>query len=92
MGLKPEVVQQAKTQVGEATDEVNQVIAGLEAQRRRQETKAAEAQSLLQQAKRLYKQVSAKAASLEHHPRVNNYEPAEQADRGSGVTVAYIKK
>ncbi len=65
LGLKPEVVEQAKTQVGGATDEVNQVIAGLEAQRRRQETKAAEAQSLLQQAERLYKQVSAKAASLE---------------------------
>ncbi|MEH2265424.1 endonuclease MutS2 [Nostoc sp.] len=65
LGLKPEVVQQAKTQVGEATDEVNQVIAGLEAQRRRQETKAAEAQSLLQQAERLYKEVSAKAANLE---------------------------
>ncbi|MEH2065065.1 MAG: endonuclease MutS2 [Nostoc sp.] len=65
LGLKPEVVEQAKTQVGEATDEVNQVIAGLEAQRRRQETKAAEAQSLLQQAERLYKEVSAKAASLE---------------------------
>ncbi|MDZ8256839.1 endonuclease MutS2 [Nostoc sp. ChiQUE01b] len=65
LGLKPEVVQQAKTQVGEATDEVNQVIAGLEAQRRRQETKAAEAQVLVQQAERLYKEVSAKAASLE---------------------------
>ncbi|MEH2275013.1 MAG: endonuclease MutS2 [Nostoc sp.] len=65
LGLKPEVVEEAKTQVGEGTDEVNQVIAGLEAQRRRQETKAAEAQSLLQQAERLYKEVSAKAASLE---------------------------
>ncbi|MDF5734300.1 MULTISPECIES: endonuclease MutS2 [unclassified Nostoc] len=65
LGLKAEVVEEAKTQVGEATDEVNQVIAGLEAQRRRQETKAAEAQSLLYQAERLYKEVSAKAASLE---------------------------
>ncbi|MGH1395071.1 MAG: endonuclease MutS2 [Trichormus sp.] len=65
LGLKPEVVEQAKTQVGEATDEVNQVIAGLEAQRRSQETKAAEAQKLLQQAERLYKEVSAKAAALE---------------------------
>ncbi|WP_375496927.1 endonuclease MutS2 [uncultured Nostoc sp.] len=65
LGLNPEVVEEAKIQVGEATDEVNQVIAGLEAQRRRQETKAAEAQSLLQQAERLYKEVSAKAASLE---------------------------
>ncbi|AUT04447.1 endonuclease MutS2 [Nostoc sp. CENA543] len=65
LGLKPEVVEQAKTQVGEATDEVNQVIAGLEAQRRSQETKAAEAQKLLQQAERLYKEVSAKAAALQ---------------------------
>ncbi|RCJ38282.1 endonuclease MutS2 [Nostoc minutum NIES-26] len=69
LGLKAEVVEQAKTQVGEATDEVNQVIAGLEAQRRRQETKAAEAQNLLQQAERLYKEVSAKAANLQERER-----------------------
>lgn len=65
LGLKPEVVAEAKTQVGEATEEVNQVIAGLEAQRRSQETKAAEAQKLLRQAERLYKEVSDKAAALE---------------------------
>ncbi|BAY71019.1 endonuclease MutS2 [Anabaena sp. FACHB-709] len=65
LGLKAEVVEQAKTQVGEATDEVNLVIAGLEAQRRRQETKAAEAQKILQQAERLYKEVSNKAAALQ---------------------------
>ncbi len=65
LGLKPEVVAEAKTQVGEATEEVNQVIAGLEAQRRSQETKAAAAQSLLREAERLYKEVSDKAAALE---------------------------
>jgi DNA mismatch repair protein MutS2 len=65
LGLKPEVVEAAKTQVGEATDEVNQVIAGLEAQRRSQETKAAEAQELLRQAEKLYKEVSTKAAALQ---------------------------
>jgi DNA mismatch repair protein MutS2 len=65
LGLKPEVIAQAKTQVGEATDEVNQVIAGLEAQRRRQETKATEAQNLLQQAERLYQEVSEKASALQ---------------------------
>ncbi|MFK0731601.1 MAG: endonuclease MutS2 [Gloeotrichia echinulata GP01] len=65
LGLKAEVIEQAKTQLGGATDEVNQVIAGLEAQRRRQETKATEAQNLLQQAERLYKEVSAKAAALQ---------------------------
>lgn len=65
LGLKAEVVEQAKTQLGGATDEVNQVIAGLEAQRRSQETKAAQAQDLLRQAEQLYKQVSEKAAALE---------------------------
>ncbi|MDB9372178.1 endonuclease MutS2 [Nodularia sphaerocarpa] len=69
LGLKAEVVTQAKTQVGGATDEVNQVIAGLEAQRRRQETKAAEAQSLLQQAERLYKEVSAKSNALQEREK-----------------------
>lgn len=69
LGLKPEVVEQAKTQVGEASDEVNQVIAGLEAQRRSQETKAAEAQKLLQQAERLYKEVSDKAATLQEREK-----------------------
>lgn len=69
LGLKPEVVEQAKTQVGEASDEVNQVIAGLEAQRRRQETKAAEAQDLLRQAEILYKEVSAKATDLQEREK-----------------------
>jgi DNA mismatch repair protein MutS2 len=69
LGLKPEVVEQAKSQVGEASDEVNQVIAGLEAQRRRQETKASEAQSLLQQAERLYKEVLEKSANLQERER-----------------------
>ncbi|MGJ5676584.1 MAG: endonuclease MutS2 [Nostochopsis sp.] len=65
LGLKAEVVEQAKINLGGSTDEVNQVIAGLEAQRRRQETKAAQAQDLLQQAEKLYKEVSAKAAKLQ---------------------------
>jgi len=69
LGLKPEVVDEAKTQVGEATDDVNQVIAGLEAQRRRQETKAAEAQELLRQAERLHQQLSQKAAELQERER-----------------------
>jgi DNA mismatch repair protein MutS2 len=69
LGLKPEVVEEAKAEVGGATDEVNQVIAGLEAQRRRQETKAAEAQRLLQQAERLYQEVSAKSQALQEREK-----------------------
>ncbi|MBW4593832.1 MAG: endonuclease MutS2 [Brasilonema angustatum HA4187-MV1] len=69
LGLKSAVVESAKTQLGGATDEVNQVIAGLEAQRRRQETKAEQAQDLLQQAERLYKEVSEKATALQERER-----------------------
>ena len=69
LGLKPEVVETAKDEMGGATDEVNQVIAGLEAQRRRQEEKAAQAQDLLQQAERFYKEVSAKAKDLEEREK-----------------------
>lgn len=65
LGLKPEVIDEAKSYIGEATDNINQVIAGLETQRRSQETKAAQAQELLQQAERLYREVSQKANELQ---------------------------
>jgi DNA mismatch repair protein MutS2 len=48
---------------------VNQVIAGLEAQRRRQETKAQEASKLLEQAERLHQQVLQKAENLKQRER-----------------------
>ncbi len=69
LGLKEEVIEQAKNQLGGGTDEVNQVIAGLEAQRRSQETKAAQAEDLLQHAERLYKEVNTKADSLQERER-----------------------
>lgn len=65
LGLKPEVIDEAKLHLGGATEDINQVIAGLETQRRRQESKAAEAQELLQQAERLYREVSQKATQLQ---------------------------
>lgn len=69
LGLKSEVIAAAKEVMGGANDDVNQVIAGLEDQRRRQETKAAEAQKLLQQAEKLYKEVSVKADSLQEREK-----------------------
>ena len=69
LGMNPEIIESAQAQVGGATDEVNQVIAGLEAQRRTQETKAQEAAQLLQQAERFYAEVSEKAASLRDRER-----------------------
>ncbi len=69
LGLKSEVVDQAQTRVGGASEEINQVIAGLEAQRRSQETKAKEATQLVQQAERLHQEVSQKATLLKERER-----------------------
>ena len=69
LGLNPEVVDEAQTRVGGASEDINQVIAGLEAQRRRQENKAQEATQLLQQAERLHQEVSRKATLLQERER-----------------------
>jgi DNA mismatch repair protein MutS2 len=69
LGLNPEIVQRAQQQVGGAAEDVNQVIAGLEDQRRQQEQKAQAAAQLLQQAEQLYREVSRKAESLQQRER-----------------------
>ena len=69
LGLLSEIVEEAKTYVGGASADVNQVIAGLEAQRRKQETKAKEATQLLQQTEQLHREVSQKAADLQERER-----------------------
>ncbi len=66
LGLNAAVVDNARSQVVlGATQEVNEVIAGLEAQRRAQETKANEAAKILKQAEAFYLEVSQKAAELQ---------------------------
>ncbi len=66
LGLNNEIIEQAQSLVGTGSDEdVNQVIAALEAQRREQEAKAQEAGKLLAQTERFYSEVSAKASSLQ---------------------------
>ncbi|MEP0911533.1 endonuclease MutS2 [Leptolyngbya sp. GB1-A1] len=70
LGLNPEVVEAAQSQVGMgATAEVNEVIAGLEAQRRQQEEKARTAQQLVTETERLYREVSRKAEMLQNRER-----------------------
>ncbi|MCY7322070.1 MAG: endonuclease MutS2, partial [Phormidesmis sp. CAN_BIN36] len=69
LGLNEDVIQRAQAQVGGASEDVNQVIAGLESQRRRQETKAQEAAKILESAEKLYRQVSDKAANLQERER-----------------------
>jgi DNA mismatch repair protein MutS2 len=65
LGLTPEIVESAEQYVGlGSSQDVNQVIAGLESQRKQQEQKAAEAQKLVRQAELLHAEVARKAAML----------------------------
>lgn len=69
LGLNPEIVEQAASYVGGGSEEVNQVIAGLEAQRRQQETKAQAAGKLLTETERLHQELARKAAALQERER-----------------------
>lgn len=64
LGLKSDIVEQAQTLVG-SDEDVNQVISGLENQRRQQEQKHREADQLLREAERLYREVSQRADRLQ---------------------------
>lgn len=66
LGLDPAIIESAQSLVGTgSTEDVNYVIAALEAQRREQEDKANQAGKLLEQTERFYSEVSAKASLLE---------------------------
>ncbi|MGL5944167.1 MAG: endonuclease MutS2 [Waterburya sp.] len=66
LGLNSEIIAEAQSLVGVGgAEDVNQVIAALEAQRREQEAKAQEAGKLLEQTERFYSEVSEKASSLQ---------------------------
>lgn len=70
LGLHPDIVAAAKQQVTPSPEaDVNQVIAGLEDQRRQQEAKARSASQLLEQAERLHQEVAQKAAMLRERER-----------------------
>jgi DNA mismatch repair protein MutS2 len=70
LGLDPVVVEAAQSYLGvSGQQDVNQVIAGLEAQRREQEQKAAEATKLLQETEKLHQEVARKAAFLKERER-----------------------
>jgi DNA mismatch repair protein MutS2 len=69
LGLADSIVNDAKDRVGGFSQEINEVIAGLEAQRREQEQKAAEARQLLQKTEVFYQEVADKAANLKERER-----------------------
>jgi DNA mismatch repair protein MutS2 len=62
-------VEDAQRYIGGISQDINGVIAGLEAQRREQEEKAKEASRLIKQAEFFYQQVTAKAQVLKERER-----------------------
>lgn len=65
LGLNPQVLEQAATHLGEGQDQVNQVIAGLEAQRRHQEDRTQAATQLLFETEQLHQQITEQSARLQ---------------------------
>jgi len=65
LGLNHEIVELARGYIGDNEQDVNQVIADLEAQLRRQERKTKQASKLVTQAERLHEEVSLKASALQ---------------------------
>lgn len=70
LGLKPEIIAKAQNLItAGASEEMNKIIAGLETQRRRQETKAKEASRLLAETEELHRELSARAKALRERER-----------------------
>ena len=65
LGLDSEILDIAKNRMGGYSEDINQVIAGLENQRKEQEEKAQAARKLLEQAENFYEEVSSRAKALE---------------------------
>jgi DNA mismatch repair protein MutS2 len=96
LGLDDEIIAAAKTEVADSASlEINQVIAGLEAQRREQEEKANQAAALLQQAEAFYREVAAKAAQLEAREAELKLEQEREVraeiDRAKGEIASVIR-
>ncbi|MEO0540908.1 MAG: endonuclease MutS2 [Cyanobacteria bacterium P01_A01_bin.105] len=83
LGLDPQIIDQAQQYVGiSGQADVNQVIAGLEAQRREQETKAQQAADILAQAEKLKAEIEERTALLKAREDALK-EQQEQAVQGA---------
>jgi DNA mismatch repair protein MutS2 len=91
LGLKPEIIEQAQQQVGlSASEDVNQVIAGLEAQRRQQEEKAKAAAELVRQAEKLHQEVTRKSNLLKERERALQQQQEQAVQQAIAAAKAEI--
>lgn len=87
LGLNPDVVDRAQHYVGGQREDLNQVIAGLESQRREQEAKSAQADRLIKEAEFLHEQVAQKARKLREQERTLK----QQQEEAVQATIAAAK-
>ncbi|NJR37697.1 MAG: endonuclease MutS2 [Leptolyngbyaceae cyanobacterium CSU_1_4] len=88
LGLKAEIVESAQSHVGlSSSEDINQVIAGLEAQRRQQEEKALAATQIVEQAERLNQEITQKAEML----RLRERELQQQQEQAVQQAIAQAK-
>ncbi|NJM65749.1 MAG: endonuclease MutS2 [Acaryochloris sp. RU_4_1] len=93
LGLHAQVIAQAQAQLEDKTDAVNQVITGLETERRHQESKAQAAAQLLHQTEHLHQQVAQKASDLKAQEQTlrQQQEQVIQAEiRGAKQAIAQV--
>ncbi|MFM2431936.1 MAG: hypothetical protein RLZZ511_3149 [Cyanobacteriota bacterium] len=92
LGLDPSVIDVAQNYVGGQREDLNQVIAGLEAQRREQEAKSQEADRLIKQAEFLYDQVAQKADKLRAQEKDLKQQQAAAVQAAIGEAKSEIAK
>lgn len=89
LGLGEDIVNAAQNHIGVSNQQdVNQVIAGLEAQRQQQEQKADDAAKLLAETEKLHREVSHKAAFLKERER----ELQQQQEQAVQAAIADARK
>ncbi len=94
LGLNPDIINSAQNLVGvNKTQDVNQVIAALEAERREQQAKAKEAGELLSKTERFYHEVSQRAELLqarEQQLKLSQEKAVEQAIAAAKQEIAQV--
>ncbi|MDS3860566.1 endonuclease MutS2 [Thermosynechococcaceae cyanobacterium BACA0444] len=95
LGLNPDVIATATQALPADQDQVNQVIAGLEAQRRQQEAKASTASQLLAATEKLHQELLTKTEQLrqrEQHLRQHQEQTIAQAIAQAQAEIAQLIK
>ncbi len=92
LGLPETIITSAQERVGGFSEDINQVIAGLESQRKRQEDKAEEAKQLLHRTEKFYQEVSERAANLKEQEQNLKQSQEQQVNAEIAQAKAEIAK